>query len=98
MSMLLALVIASTVSIGAIAFLTSTDRRRRKVHHNDRRQRARLPGIAAWVLTFAPAVVLWQLQQFSALLSWIGVLSVAGWLVAASPPRQSPTEPARSTR
>ena len=79
--------IASIVSVGAIFLLRSTDDKRRRVFLGDRESSAPAVKAMGWAGVFVPGLILFGLQQYSAFLSWFGLITVAGWLIAARTPQ-----------
>ena len=86
MSTVLYFLAATGVSLGGLWLLLKTDRKRQRVFF--KRIETQVSGVtpAAWIVTLVPGVLLLTGAQYSAFLSWIGCLTVAGWLLAARSP------------
>lgn len=77
---------ATAVSLGGLWLLMKKDRKRQRVFFKTIETKANVVTPAAWIVTLVPGVVLLAGAQYSAFLSWIGGLTVVGWLIAARPP------------
>ena len=87
MTLFLGFLIALLVSVGAIFLLRATDDKRRRVFLGDRETSAPAVKAMGWVGVIAPGLILFGFQQYSAFLSWFGLITVVGWLIAARSPR-----------
>ena len=77
---------ATAVSLGGLWLLMKTDRKRQRVFFKTIETKASGVTLAAWIATLVPGAVLLTAAQYSAFLSWIGSLTVVGWILAARPP------------
>lgn len=76
--------IASIVSVVAVFLLRARDEKRLRVlgAGGDVAASPRVRAVL-WIVVFLPGLALLLSSQFSAFLSWFGLLTVAGWLVSA---------------
>lgn len=84
----LATLVATLLSIAALAYLAATDAKRRRVFGY-----APFPGRRhvwpALAVTFLPAPALLAFGNSAGLIVWLGAITVAGWGVAALTPTQA---------
>ena len=87
MTTLFLFLIASIVSVFAVFLLRARDEKRLRVFGvvGDAVSLRLRAGL--WGVVLLPGVALLLLSQFSAFLSWFGLLTVAGWLLAAQGPK-----------
>ena len=84
----LAAIVATAVSLAALAYLAATDPKRRRVFGLAPFAGRRLVG-PALAAVFLPGVLLLALGNGAGFIVWLGALSVAGWGVAALSPAQA---------
>lgn len=75
--------IAGGVSLGAIFLLRTGDEKRLRLSGRVGTPTSSRMRALLWSAVIAPGVALLIASQFSAFLSWFGLLNVAGWLIAA---------------
>ncbi|WP_439515743.1 hypothetical protein [Oceanibaculum nanhaiense] len=76
---------AILLSLAGIIVLTATDPKRRRV--SGLPEAKRRPAALANVLIFAPGIALLIAGQSAAFVMWLAAVPLAGWLLAALPPR-----------
>jgi len=84
----LAAIVATVVSLAALAYLAATDPKRRRVFRVAPFAGRRLVG-PALAAVFLPGVLLLAFANGAGFIVWLGALSVAGWGVAALSPAQA---------
>ncbi len=82
--------IAMAVSVCAVFLLRSIDDKRRRIFFRDRERGAPAMRLLGWIGVLAPGLILFGSQQYSAFLSWFGMITVIGWLIAARAPSSRP--------
>lgn len=79
---------ALTASLAAFGYLAATDAKRRRVFGQDPRPRAGWQTATALTTLAAPGVLLLVGGDAAGFVIWLGAVSVAGWGLAALPPRR----------
>ena len=90
MTTFLLFLIAGVVSIVGVVLLRARDEKRLRVFGIPGEAFSPLLRAGLWTVVLLPGAVLLLLSQFSAFLSWFGVLTVAGWLIAAQGAARKP--------
>lgn len=80
---------AIAVSLAGLVYLAGTDAKRRRAFNLPSRS-CRFAWLA-WIFVFAPGVALLAAAQAAAFVMWLGVVTIAGWLVAARAPTSDAT-------
>lgn len=86
MTTFIVFLIATVVSVGAVFLLRSVDDKRRRIFFSDRERIPPAIRLLGWLGVFGPGIILFGFQQYSAFLSWFGMITVIGWLIAARAP------------
>lgn len=89
MTTFVAFLIATAVSVASVFLLRATDEKRRRVFFGDRETFAPAVRAMGWGGIVLPGLVLLGMQHYSAFLSWFGLITVAGWLIAARAPQSN---------
>ncbi|MFO7483774.1 hypothetical protein [Oceanibaculum nanhaiense] len=76
---------AILLSLAGIIVLTATDPKRRRV--SGLPEARRRPAALASILIFVPGIALLIAGQSAAFVMWLAAVPLAGWLLAALPPR-----------
>ena len=75
--------VASIVSVCAVFLLRARDEKRLRVFGVAGKAVSPRVRAGLWGVVFLPGVALLLLSHVSAFLSWFGLLTVSGWLIAA---------------